>query len=265
MRIYFRRDILRRSRPVHAEFFRDMSAVHFDCLFSDPEFRTDLLVEQPCDEKPKNLELPRCKLIKPRSERVAFNALAVTISRPSKSMVDGTQQLFVIERLREKIHGSCFHRMDGHRDVEVAGNEHDLLVTLPASGRLLQIEAVNPWHPDVKYQARRTSVRLAREKICRRREDFDGIACGKQQSLKSPAHRWVIMHKEGQGARRGHVRDVLFDGSENWKHAASIFGVLGGEPPAVGLDDRSRNNQSHVKAVPFGREELLEDLVPLRR
>jgi hypothetical protein len=60
MRIYFRRDILRRSRPVHAEFFRDMSAVHFDCLFSDPEFRTDLLVEQPCDEKPKNLELPRC-------------------------------------------------------------------------------------------------------------------------------------------------------------------------------------------------------------
>ena len=114
-----------------------MSALHLDCLFRHTEFRADLFVEHARDDELKNFELPRCELIDSRSQRIALEALPVTFSRSSKSMVHGTQQRLIVEGLREKIHGACFHGVDRHRNVGMAGYEDDLLVARLTSKRFL--------------------------------------------------------------------------------------------------------------------------------
>src|SRR5271166_3051026 len=86
----------------------------------DAEFRADLLVEQPGDHPPEDLELSRRELRKPRT---AFRHLAGTRQR----LCHGEEQFVVPKRFWQKIDRPAFHRPDSHWYIAVPGDEDDLL------------------------------------------------------------------------------------------------------------------------------------------
>ena len=69
-----------------------------------------------------------------------------------EGLVDGSHQYIGLERLRRKVERVGFHRLHGHRDVAVAGDEDDRNIG-PAGEPPLQLEAAESLEFHIEHEA----------------------------------------------------------------------------------------------------------------
>src|ERR1700730_1856849 len=62
------------------------------------------------------------------------------------------QKVLLADRLRQKLHRTSFHRLDGHRDIAVSGDEDDRSIDVQLDEFGLNVESAQPRQSDVKYQ-----------------------------------------------------------------------------------------------------------------
>src|SRR5262249_7843520 len=75
--------------------------------------------------------------------------LAAVVTR----LLDGVEQVFIAARLREKVDGPALHGLYSRRDVGMTGDEDGRDPSVDLGQFLLQIEAAQPRHVYVEYQA----------------------------------------------------------------------------------------------------------------
>jgi hypothetical protein len=83
---------------------------------------------------------------------------------------DGAQQHVIAEWLRQELESSPLHGLDRHRHVAVARDEDNRHVNPIGGDALLQIETIETWKRNVKYEAARNKDSWAAEKLLRGRE-----------------------------------------------------------------------------------------------
>src|SRR2546422_10657478 len=82
-----------------------------------------------------------------------LRSLLVRCSIPLDSGADGVQKTAAAERFGKKFHGARFHRAHRHRDVAMRSNENDRNVNSRLSQLALKLDAAQPWHADIEYEA----------------------------------------------------------------------------------------------------------------
>src|SRR5271157_876505 len=70
-----------------------------------------------------------------------------------KAELDGVQQILVAEGLGQELDRATLHRLDGHRDVAVPGDEDDRELDVRGGEFSLKVEAASPRQPDIEHQA----------------------------------------------------------------------------------------------------------------
>src|SRR5208337_334480 len=120
--------------------------------------------------------------------------------------MDGVEQLLIVERLGEKLHGTSLHRANGHGDIAVAGDEHDWQVHVRARQRSLKLEPALPGQSDIEYEAAWHVRPCAFQKLLRRLEHARFEPNRLQQICERTANRGVIVDDEDNGLvlRRTH-------------------------------------------------------------
>src|SRR6202022_4250477 len=78
---------------------------------------------------------------------------------------DGTQQHIIAEWLSQELDSARLHCLDGHRYVTVTRNEDDRHVDPIAGDAFLQIETIETWKRNVKYEATRKKASGGAEKF----------------------------------------------------------------------------------------------------
>src|SRR5712664_2500443 len=109
---------------------------------------------------------------------------------------DGTQQHVIAEWLRQELDSARLHGLDGHRYVTVTRNEDDRHVGPIAGDAFLQIETIETWKRNVKYEAARNKDSWAAEKFLRGREYFRLPAFAANQQLQRLAYGDVVVNDE---------------------------------------------------------------------
>jgi hypothetical protein len=82
-------------------------------------------------------------------------------------LANGSEQFPLLEGLREKLDGPCFHGSDRSRDVAVAGNEDQWNLPAGICQYTLEVEPVHSGHPEIGYQACRDIRRASLQKLVR--------------------------------------------------------------------------------------------------
>src|SRR5580658_6008743 len=119
---------------------------------ADPDIACDLLVETPlCDVK-HDLALPGCQRLEPlfqRSQRI-FVFTTYTVAR--KTALNRVEQVLILERFRKEIDRASFHRLHGHGNIAVPGDEDDGNLSICRNQLALEIETASPRHVHIEHQ-----------------------------------------------------------------------------------------------------------------
>jgi hypothetical protein len=89
-----------------------------------------------------------------RSRRLAGRAChfpPCTVAR--KTELNGVEEILIAERLGQELDGTSLHRLHGHWDVAMPGDEDDRNLPLCCGELALKIEAALAKHSDVEHQA----------------------------------------------------------------------------------------------------------------
>src|SRR6266404_8541939 len=92
-------------------------------LLADPELKSNLLIEHTRDHKTHDLALARTQGRVGFSQPGEVTLLAARGTVAIQSLVDRGQQVLVIERLGQKLHGARFHSLHRHRNISVTGDK----------------------------------------------------------------------------------------------------------------------------------------------
>src|SRR5262245_20358008 len=89
-----------------------------------------------------------------------------------QSLLNGIEQILIAERLGQKLHSSCFHRLHAHWDVTMPSDENDRNHNVCLGHALLQIEAAEPFESHIEQQTARHVRTLAAQELLGRCEDL---------------------------------------------------------------------------------------------
>jgi hypothetical protein len=169
------------------------------CLYRDfayAEFPTDLFIQQAGGYQGHDLPLTICERRVTVPERPYLRLTTKCGLAALDGVSDGTQQHIVAEWLRQELDSARFHGLDGHWYVTVTGNEDDRHVDPIAGDAFLQIETIEAWKRNVKYEAARNKDSWAAEKFLRGREYFRLPAFATNQQLQRLAYGNVVVNHE---------------------------------------------------------------------
>src|SRR5467141_2612690 len=130
-----------------------MAAMDLHGDFAGPQLKSDLLIEHSRNYQGHNLTLA-CS-----QSRVAlsqFGKTTLLLARHTvaiQSLANRIQQVLVLERLGQELHGTGFHGFHRHRDISVTGDEDDGDSDARVSQLALQVETVNSGKAHVQDKA----------------------------------------------------------------------------------------------------------------
>ena len=112
------------------------------------------------------------------------------------ALPDARDQVVVLERLLDEIHGAPLHRSDRHGHAVGCREEHDGQGRAAAQQLLLQLEPRHAGHQHVEQQHARAGEVAVVEQRLARREGLDLESRGLEQAMQRGAHRIVVVHDE---------------------------------------------------------------------
>src|SRR5262245_6313254 len=127
--------------------------MQLDRHFTNAEVERDLLVDASARHFMQNLALAWRQ--RPKAFDVALDDYGL---RPPRGIYrnacnHSAKQRLIPHWLGEKVHGAGLHRLDGHRNVGVAGQEDDWLEIAFLGQMMLQIKTARSWHANIKDNA----------------------------------------------------------------------------------------------------------------
>src|SRR6266481_3279207 len=163
---------------------------------ADVELATDLFIQQPGGYQRHDLPFARSERLVTVPEGPYLRLATKCGLAALDGVSDGTQQHIVAEWLRQELDSARLHGLDGHRYVTVTRNEDDRHVDPIAGDAFLQIETIEAWKRNVKYEAARNKDPWAAEKFLRGREYLRQPAFAANQQLQRFAYGDVVVNDE---------------------------------------------------------------------
>jgi hypothetical protein len=120
----------------------DAAAVDFHCLFRCAQFSGNLFVQHTPDDKLHYFELARRQQIKKTPSLVLFANAPSLLGGPNQRTLDALEQFVSSKRLPKKIDRARFHRLRAHRDVAVARDKYELLLTAAPDQIFLELDSI---------------------------------------------------------------------------------------------------------------------------
>ena len=115
-----------------------------------PSSRADLLVEQPGHDQAEDLPLAGSERLEPGPEHRLLRAFGAALTVALQGAPDGAKQRLVREGLLQEVHGAALHGADAARDVRPAADEDDRDVEAPFDEEILEIQAAQAGHAQVR-------------------------------------------------------------------------------------------------------------------
>src|SRR4051812_38671704 len=112
---------------------------------------------------------------------------------PNKCFFDGTQKVPLAERLWQEVDCPSLHRLDGHWNVALAGDEDDGDMVLGGNELTLQFNSAQARQTDIKYEARGFHRPSPPEELGTGRKRLNPQSDGMDEAAKRLAHRYVVV------------------------------------------------------------------------
>ena len=119
----------------------------------------------------------------------------------SEAGLDSIEEVLITEWLREELDGTALHRLHGHRDVAVRGDEDDRELPVRRGKLALKLKAASPRHSNVEHQAGRAVRRLGLQEIGNTRKLLRMQADGPQQPPDRVAKLRIVIDDRDTGIR----------------------------------------------------------------
>src|SRR5579883_2044527 len=186
-------------------FLHCLAAMSLYGNFTQPQFRSNLLVQQAGYNQVKNLPLARGEPFKARLQERDFGLLCTPNPVAVQRLMDGGEQVLLLKWLGKKFHGSRFHRSQGHRNIAVGGNKDDRDADTRFLQLILKVETCNSGQPYIEHQTAGNLCPTVRKKLVGRPESSGFEAYGFEQSPYGVSHRGVVVDNKNYGSGiRGH-------------------------------------------------------------
>src|SRR5207248_7580020 len=130
----------------------------------------NLLVQPALCDLNQNRALTRSQYFESRPEHAQGFFILAARTVASESNIYSIQKILVSERLREKLDGAALHRLHGHRNVAMSGDEDDLGFDARRGEIALKIQAASPWQSHIEDQTGRAIRQFGSQKIGNRRK-----------------------------------------------------------------------------------------------
>ncbi len=180
-----------------------MAAVDFDRDLADADIACDLLVKAAGHNQGHHLALTRGQRFeaRPQHRDRLFVLQPGAISR--KTQLDRIQQILIAERLSQELDRAPFHRLHGHRNVTVSGDEDNRNVDVRRRELSLKIETTPARQSDIEHQTSWSVRAPFVQEFGNRRQGFGLHANGSDQAAKRLADLWVVIDDD-DGRLFGH-------------------------------------------------------------
>jgi len=182
---------------------------------------------------------------------------------PRQRALQRIEQRIALDGFLQEVHRPRLHRSHTRRHIGVTGKEDDGQRNALPQQRRLKVEPRGTGHAHVEQHAtrpvgQRVQQELARRRIAagletRRVEQFDERRA--QDSSSSTTCISGFMFLSGAVKRSFLRKPAIRHGTR-----LPVRGILGPDPPAVGLYDRARDRQAKPHAFLLGTEERIEEL-----
>ena len=169
------------------------------CLHRDlayAEFPADLFIQRTGNHQLYNLTLTMIDRIKKVPYPPYFCLATNNDLAALDGVSDGTQQCVIAKWLRQELDSASLHCLDGHWYVTVTRNEDDRHIDPIAGHAFLQIEPIETWKRNVKYEAARNKDSWAAEKLLCGCECVRLPALAENQQLQRLAYGDVVVNHE---------------------------------------------------------------------
>src|SRR5216684_3853860 len=120
-----------------------MAAMDLHRDFAGPEIISYLLIEHARNHEAHDFAFARRQRLVAFSQLGKVSLLSTRQTVTIQSLVDRIQQVLVLERLSQKLHGTGFHGLHRHRDISVTGDEDDGDLDARVSQLALKVQAVD--------------------------------------------------------------------------------------------------------------------------
>src|SRR6266446_1135972 len=123
------------------------------CDFAGSEIKGYLLVEHARNNQAHDFALARGQLVVAFSQLGEATLLLASYTVAIQSLADRIQQLLVLERLGQKLHGTGFHGLHRHRNISMTSDEDDGDLDARVSQLALKVQAVDARKAHVQNKA----------------------------------------------------------------------------------------------------------------
>jgi hypothetical protein len=164
--------------------------------FADAELPTDLFIQKARDHQCHYLPFPACKLSVTVPERPHLRLATKGCATAFEGLPDGVHQHCITEWFCEEFDSAGFHGLDGHLHINDARDEDDRHVRPFDGDELLQIETIEAWQRNVKYQTAGNKGPRASEEFLCGSESGRLPALATNHNFQRLAHGCVVVDNE---------------------------------------------------------------------
>src|SRR5579862_3549308 len=118
-----------------------------------------------------------------------------------QGLIDRIQQVLITEGFRQELNRTGLHRLDGHGDISITGDEDNGNPNTCICQFMLKLEAVGATESHVKNKATRSVRPLAAQELLRRFEGLGMEANRLQHALNRGTHQRIVINDEDRGCR----------------------------------------------------------------
>src|SRR6266446_7988902 len=177
-----------------------MAAMDLHGDFAGPQLKSDLLIEHSRNYQGHNLTLA-CS-----QSRVAlsqFGKVTLLLARHTvaiQSLADRIQQVLILERLGQELHGTGLHGSHRHGDISVTGDENDGHLDSGVTQLALKVQTIDARKTHVQDKAAWSVRLLVAQKFFRRLKGCAPQPRRFQQSLDGRTHTGIVINDEHCGS-----------------------------------------------------------------
>src|SRR5262249_43942702 len=131
------------------------------------EFRGNLLVEFPSDDKRKDITLARSQRLEARPQSRQGCSCVAILRVTSQRILDSGQERLLLHWLSEEINSTSLHGAHAHRNVAVTREEDDRQRIVQRAESGLKVETAWTGHAHVEHDAPGDVLRLGKQEFAR--------------------------------------------------------------------------------------------------
>ena len=183
-------------------------AMHLHRKFGDADIVGNLFVQATRRDLSHDLTLAGAERFEALPEHTQGPVALPTCTIASEAGLDGVEKFLITERLCEKLYGTALHRLHGHRNVAVRGDEDDRNLLVRSSKVALKLKTALPRHSNVEHQTARAIRRFGTQKIRNRRKLLGVQTDRPQQTHNRVAKLGIVINDKDAGAGVMHPRNL---------------------------------------------------------